>query len=145
MTMRISPALVAAVVAALLAACGDDGGGDPIDATLAIDGPYTGPPACGLARLYRSDQELECGLGPPGEPPPVCRWQLEFGKTAASSFEWSHSDVVESGTFTCVGGRLIARSAGGASIEAQFAEGSPSLTWAGVAYTEVLAIDAGAP
>jgi hypothetical protein len=141
MTIRMYAALLGAV---LFAGCGDDGGA-AIDATLAIDGPFTGMPACGLARIYRSDAELECGLGPPGQPPPVCRWKLEFAKVSPDSFEWSHSDVIESGTYSCVGGRLIARTAGGASIEAQFADGSPSLTWDGVIYTADLPVDAGEP
>lgn len=133
-----------AVVAACLAACGDDGG-HAIDATLAVDAPYNGAPACGLARRYDSDQELECGLGPPGQPQPLCRWRLELGKASADSFEWHHSDVVESGTYSCIGGRLIGRTAGGGSIDGEFADGSPSLTWDGVIYTRVLPIDAGAP
>jgi hypothetical protein len=136
--------LGAAAIAACVAACGDDGGA-AVDAAPSADALYNGQPACGLARLYRSDQELECGLGPPGQPQPVCHWELELGKTSADSFEWHHSDVVESGTYSCIGGRLIGRSAGGSSIDGEFADGSPSLTWDGVTYTRVLPVDAGAP
>jgi hypothetical protein len=129
---------------ALAGACGDDGGNAPADALL-VDAEFNGAPACGLAELYLSDAEYECGLGPPGQPSPMCKWRLEFGTGAADQFLWQYSDIGDSGTYSCVGGRLIARTAGGRDIEAEFSAGSPSLTWDGVAYTRVLPVDAGAP
>jgi hypothetical protein len=130
---------------ALAAACGDDGGGGVTADALLVDAEFNGAPACGLAELYLSDAEHECGLGPPGQPAPMCRWRLEFGTGAADQFLWQYSDIGDSGTYSCVGGRLIARTAGGRDIEAEFSAGSPSLTWDGVPYTRVLPVDAGAP
>jgi hypothetical protein len=130
-------------LAAALAACG--GGDSGADARILIDARHDGTPACGLFRRYESNEEHECGLGPPDAGVATCRWQLALGKDAPDWFEWTHSDVVETGTYNCVAGRIFARTAGGTQIEGEFTGGSTELRWDGHTYTRVLPPDAGTP
>ncbi len=62
----------------------------------------TGAPgdACDIIEglTYGSLEPMECGLGPMG--PELCTWTISF---TAGGWEWNHSDVQESGRYTCTG------------------------------------------
>jgi hypothetical protein len=52
---------------------------------------------------FASVAEHECGLGPNG--PVMCTWHIAFSARSASesNFDWSHSDVGETGVAICDG------------------------------------------
>jgi hypothetical protein len=54
-------------------------------------------------RTFLSVDELECGLGPGGVE--LCNWRVEL---RGGRYEWGHSDVAESGTYTCTGSVVTA-------------------------------------
>jgi hypothetical protein len=55
---------------------------------------------------FASMVEMECGLTPNGVA--LCPWRIAFEPrdNTASDFEWSYSDVVESGSVQCDGNDL---------------------------------------
>ncbi|MFO7567676.1 MAG: hypothetical protein R6X02_33855 [Enhygromyxa sp.] len=113
----------------------DDGDGDhpcactspePTDASLADDN------ACALVldRVYTSNEQLECGLGPGGVA--LCYWSVRFD---GEQFVWNYSDISEAGGYDCVDLDLVARP-DGEHLGTVSADGS-SLIWSGVGYSRV--------
>jgi len=93
---------------------------------------------CDLARHYQSVEQHECGLGPDG--PVLCSWQLSFEHWAddneGGEYEWSHSDVQESGRYECVDRDVTAKDQAGRTMQVSL-DASGRLTWEGVAYQPV--------
>ena len=56
-----------------------------------------------IGKTFLSDAELECGLGPDGPVP--CHWSVSF---TATTFDYLHSDVGESGSYVCADGIIDA-------------------------------------
>ncbi len=75
-------------------------------------------------RGWQSRDELECGLGDMGVV--LCNWRIDFFR---GRFDWSYSDVLESGDYTCTGDRVLSDRA-----EGQWDPMTRSLIWDGVAY-----------
>ena len=69
------------------------------------DAPSAGARRCEMLEgiQFASLEQRECGLGPNG--PELCTWHITFSARDASTseFDWSHSDVGESGFVTCDG------------------------------------------
>ena len=85
-------------------------------------------------RTFVSLDELECGLTPNG--PALCHWQVMF-KTFTpddSLFQWSHSDVGESGAVTCEGADLQLRGNTTSLTVGVFDATAQLLTWHEVVY-----------
>ena len=76
---------------------------------------------------FRSVTEHECGRGGL-----MCRWSIAF---MTSTFDWTYSDIGESGTYTCSGAMVTGHGAGSRTIAGQYDAASQTLTWDGVAYT----------
>jgi hypothetical protein len=77
---------------------------------------------------WLSTTEQECGRGGLR-----CRWRIIF---TATMFDWQHSDVAESGTYTCSGNMVTGQRLGGTNtIPGQYDPASQILTWDGLAYT----------
>ena len=97
---------------------------------------------CGLIAnsFFRSINQYEGGLGPNG--PMMGYWGIQFQKGTALSdydkptFQWHHSDVSESGTYTCQDNVLQVKFFDH-SITAYYDGSKKILTWNGVAYKKV--------
>ncbi|MBA3818199.1 MAG: hypothetical protein H0X17_04860 [Deltaproteobacteria bacterium] len=87
-------------------------------------------------RRFESVAELECGRTPSGTA--LCKWSLDFAMRddAASSFQWSYSDVAEAGHIECYGATITSL-AGSRSVTAAFDPVSQKLFWEGQTYTPV--------
>ena len=89
---------------------------------------------------FRSIKQYEVGLGPNG--PAMGYWGIQFKKGATLSdydkptFEWYHSDVSESGTYTCKDNVLQVKFFDN-SITAHYDGSKKILTWDGVEYKKV--------
>ena len=81
---------------------------------------------------FASIEELECGLGPDG--PVLCHWTLTFGE---ATYDWSYSDVSDSGTVTCEDNDLVGTSTSGATHQGTFHRSTARVTWDGVSYAQV--------
>ncbi len=79
-------------------------------------------------QTYRSVEEAECGLSPDGIA--LCRWTIRF---ADEAFEWSYSDVVETGRYRCTDGRIRTEGSSGGSYEGSL-QSDGSLIFEGLAY-----------
>ncbi|MBA3392008.1 MAG: hypothetical protein H0T89_05155 [Deltaproteobacteria bacterium] len=85
-------------------------------------------------RRFQSVNELECGRTPDGVA--LCRWTLTVTSRddASSSFQWSYSDVGESGQLECHGATVT--SVGGMrAISGTFDAATQKLVWHGETYT----------
>lgn len=97
-------------------------------------GEDDGTPTCGAGlwgETFRSLEDQECGLGPDG--PVLCRWTLSFGD---ETYDWSYSDVAESGTVTCVDNELVGTSSGGAARQGTFQRPTARVRWEGQSYEQ---------
>ncbi len=75
-------------------------------------------------RRWESRDELECGLGDMGVV--RCNWQINF---VGGRFDWSYSDVFESGAYTCTGDRVLSD-----RVEGRWEPMTGSLIWDDVLY-----------
>jgi hypothetical protein len=104
---------------------GGAGGGIEIDAGIN-----------GCARLaglsFQSIDERECGNAPPDSGPALCHWRISF--TNATTFTWSHSDYVESGTYTCGANTITAQTQTRGTLTAILNPSIWRFTWDGVVY-----------
>ncbi|MDQ3365186.1 MAG: hypothetical protein M3680_07145 [Myxococcota bacterium] len=131
MTTRPSTTLLASVVAGGLAGGCTGGMVDPSTveqqegACVALEG-----------RRFETVSELECGRTPAGVA--LCKWSLDFAMRddAASTFQWSYSDVAEAGHIECYGATITSL-AGSRSVTATFDPASQKLFWEGQTYTPV--------
>lgn len=99
----------------------DSEGGSTLGSTSATSaGSSTGASAddCAflIGKTFLSDAELECGLGPDGPVP--CHWSVSF---TATTFDYMHSDLGESGSYVCTDGIIDAMGIAG-SIDAATGE-----------------------
>jgi len=85
-------------------------------------------------RRFESVNTLECGLTPDGPAP--CKWSVTFAirDDASTSFQWSYSDVGETGTIECHG-VTINSLPGSRSVTATYDPATQKLVWQGEAYT----------
>ncbi|KKS98327.1 MAG: hypothetical protein UV73_C0002G0041 [Candidatus Gottesmanbacteria bacterium GW2011_GWA2_43_14] len=89
---------------------------------------------------FRSINQYEVGLGPNG--PAMGYWGIQFQKGTTLSdygeptFQWGHSDVSESGTYTCKDNVLQVKFFA-YSITAYYDGSKKILTWDGVEYKKV--------
>ena len=89
---------------------------------------------------FRSINQGEVGLGPNG--PEMGYWGIQFQKSTTLSdyseltFDWGHSDVSESGTYTCKNNVLQAKFSN-YSMTAYYDGAKEILTWGGVEYERV--------
>jgi hypothetical protein len=86
-----------------------------------------------LAQLsFLSIDERECGLAPPDSGAALCRWHINF--TGATTFAWSHSDYVESGTYTCADNTITAQTQTRGTLTAVLDPAIWRFSWDGVVY-----------
>ena len=78
-----------------------------------------------VGRVFLSDEQLECGLGPNGVE--LCNWTVSF---TATMFNYQHSDLGESSDYTCEAGVITAGPHAG-TVDAQ----TGKLVWDGIAFT----------
>jgi hypothetical protein len=85
-------------------------------------------------RQFTSLHQLECGLGPSGVE--YCNWQLAFHPltTSSSQFQWSHSDVGETGTTECHGSTVVGHPGPGRDYAGTIDLDTGVLTWDGESY-----------
>jgi len=79
---------------------------------------------------YVSIDKLECGLSADTGGEALCNWTLSF---IDGEFSWGHSDVLETGPYTCEGD-TVTGTADGATYTGTWDEATGTLTWEGVAY-----------
>jgi len=84
-------------------------------------------------KSFRSVELLNCGLGPPDAPEPLCHWPISF---AEGQFEWMYTDIAESGTYTCQGLEVLGLGAGDRDLVGSYDSQTGILTWDGVQYEE---------
>lgn len=80
---------------------------------------------------FRSINQYEVGLGPNG--PAMGYWGITF---QGNTFDWSYSDVVESGTYTCKSNVLQAKLSN-RSIAVHYDGKQEILTWDGIEYKRI--------
>lgn len=87
--------------------------------------------ACSLVvdQTFPSVEELEIGLGPDGVV--MGHWSISF---TGDSFQWEHSDVAESGSYSCANGILSGTTGAAPPYEGSFDPTSRVLLWDGVEY-----------
>jgi len=78
--------------------------------------------------VFRSVDKHEVGLGPNG--PAMGYWSITF---QSGNFQWHHSDVVESGTYTCTENILQAKLYN-RTVTANYDINRKALIWDGVEY-----------
>jgi hypothetical protein len=96
-----------------------------------LPGQYAGD-ACAIIanKTYVSVNQMECGLGPNGVA--YCNWNVAF--SADGTFDWRHSDVVESGSYTCNGAAITGTRGSAAPVAGMLDANVDRLTWDGAAY-----------
>lgn len=77
---------------------------------------------------FRSVDSREVGLGPQGSV--MGHWSIRF---KAGKFNWHHSDVVESGTYTCSGSKIIGEGFR-RTYSGEYLRKRGVLTWQGMKY-----------
>jgi hypothetical protein len=84
-------------------------------------------------RTFRAITEAECGLGPGGgQPQPVmCHWTIGFH---LRRFTWNHSDMQESGSYSCDGDTVRGDSDTGPVYTGVYDDTRSVLTWEGREY-----------
>lgn len=80
-------------------------------------------------RRFESVNDLECGLTPNGVA--LCKWRLSFAirDDQSSAFQWSHSDVGESGMIECDGAAINSITASPRHIDGTFDAATQKLVW----------------
>jgi hypothetical protein len=65
----------------------------------------SGPDACELIadKTFASLNQMECGRGADGAIT-YCNWRVSF---THGTYSWAHSDVVETGTYSCDGATIF--------------------------------------
>ncbi len=130
--------LVCALLGALGLACDpDDSSGTDADSETTGDemttdaDTATPEDACAIisGKTYGSVTQMECGLGPDGPEP--CTWIVQFYDDL--TFEFTYSDVQESGTVMCDGLTITSSTSHMGSYDPDTNE----LTWSGAVYTEI--------
>jgi hypothetical protein len=113
---------------------GDDAAavGDAGDLDASIDGSG-GPSLCAFAsgHTFGSVTPMECGIGANGQVIP-CTWTISFAPNG--TYQWSHSDVGQVGTYHCEGQTLFMQPDNGTAIPVPFDRTTGHLTWQGVDY-----------
>lgn len=79
-------------------------------------------------RTFRSVDSREVGLGPEGSV--MGHWSIGF---RAGKFSWRHSDVSESGSYTCSGSRIIGQGFR-RTYSGEYRRKRGVLTWQGMEY-----------
>jgi hypothetical protein len=74
--------------------------------------------------------EQECGISPDGGV--RCRWRISFTE---QNYSWQHSDVAETGIYTCAGDQVTGTRLGGSPIMGQYDSTMQTLTWDNLPYT----------
>jgi hypothetical protein len=111
----------------------------PAGCSSSLKSADAGTDACPLIAglTFYSVDEMECGLAPPDAGVATCHWSVAF--TTTGSFSWRHSDVVESGTYTCNGATITGTRGGTfAPITGTLEFQTYGLTWDGVRYASPL-------
>jgi hypothetical protein len=90
--------------------------------------------ACGTLAGQRFQSVENQGCLGPGGTTISCRWMVSFGTD--HTYYYQHSDLMESGTYSCQGGTLSAHNLGGSPLEVSFDAASGTLTWQGIAYSQ---------
>ena len=122
-------ALAVSVALVVLPSCGDDGGDDGAEVDASTDGTATSTVCEALDGMqYESVDQHECGRGPNG--PLMCHWQISF---ADGRFNWSYSDVMESGPYTCDGNTITAGQPN-RDYTGTIDPATGRLTWQGIEY-----------
>jgi hypothetical protein len=81
-------------------------------------------------RTFQSIDLRDTGLGLDG--PVMGYWKVEFN---AGKFRWIHSDVSESGTYTCAGNKITGKGAGGRqTYTGEYFPEQGVLMWMGTKY-----------
>ena len=82
-------------------------------------------------KTFVSVNQMECGLGPSGVV--NCNWRVTF---TGGTFSWSHSDVVETGSYTCDGAVISATRAVPSTtpLLGRLDPQTGQLTWDGATY-----------
>jgi hypothetical protein len=107
---------------------GDTGTDDTGTGDTGTGDTGTGELCEGLAgSVWESIDALECGRGG------MCHWRVSFDATTWDSV---HSDVAETGTWTCSGGTIDGAVSWGVPTTATLTDAT-HMTWAGVAYGRV--------
>jgi hypothetical protein len=105
-----------------------------IASTITSCAASSAPDACILIAdtTFVSVNQMECGLGPDGVVT-RCNWRVAF---TASAYTWSHSDVVESGAYSCDGATIIATRAAASTtpLLGRLDPQTGQLTWDGATY-----------
>ena len=114
----------AAARPAVKAAAGPAGAAETQRAARGPRVPVTG-------KSFLSQIPMECGRGPDGGV--SCRWRVTFQTNG--TFTWQHSDIAETGTYTCTGVTITGTRSGGGTINGQYIPISDSLIWDNVTYT----------
>lgn len=137
-TTRLNSML--AIVLLLVACSAENGtgrenmGGDQ-NAAIGIDShsPTSQTPLGSILanKRFESVEEKEIGLGPDGVA--MGHWVIYF---STSTFEWTYSDVAESGTYVLDGKRVIGQS-GDRQILGEYDPESGILTWEETDYKSV--------
>lgn len=85
-------------------------------------------------RRFESLDDLECGLTPDGVA--LCRWQLTFiaRDDESSAFQWTYSDVAESGNIECDGGTITSITGAPRRVDGTFDPITQKLVWEGQTY-----------
>ena len=99
------------------------------DATTASTSAPVDDCAFLVGKTFKSDEELECGLGPNGVE--LCNWTLSF---KADTYSHQYSDIGEQGSYTCEAGQIKAVDGAngphGGTIDAETGE----LVWDTIVY-----------
>lgn len=82
-----------------------------------------------VGKTFKSDAELECGLGPNG--PVLCNWTLSF---TADTYMHQYSDIGDSGPYTCEGGVITGQDGFMMPITATIDGATGELVWNDVVY-----------
>lgn len=117
MMTRFLACLAVVTCALISAACGGSDTGPMVDACAEVEG-----------QTYASVEQYECGLGPDGTE--QCNWTLYFSQGA---YEWSFSDIVAVGDYTC-DGPVILGTSGGTDFDGYLDGETGILTWNQIEY-----------
>lgn len=82
---------------------------------------------------FRSVEKGEGGLGPLG--PEKIYWTVKF--TGKSTFEWSYSDVVVNGSYSCANNNIKVSNATGKIIPVVYDPSQKLLEWNGIKYRKI--------
>lgn len=106
-----------------------DGSASSTGATAGSTGAPVDDCAFLVGKTFKSDDELECGLGPNGPVP--CQWTLSF---TADTYMHQYSDIGESGPYTCEAGVITATDTFMMPITATIDGATGTLVWNDIVY-----------